>query len=229
MYRINKKFKSVQKFPHWLTWFGAKMMFGLRKLMRVEIVDPNGLFPEYLNSPSRVCIVTLWHNRLLMLPTLFPYEIRKRTVAVISASRDGQYLVDFIAEFGVKAVRGSSKRRAVSVLLDAIKTIDGGCLLVFTPDGPRGPMYYMNKGPIYVASKIGVPIIPVGINYSSFWKAHSWDGFRVPKPWSRIKVVIGNEMLIPPDLSEEEFEHWRLKATEALNEVSLVDEENMKK
>lgn len=220
---IKKHFREIKKLPDWLYWFPARMMLLWRAFQHVTIVDPNGLLEEYRQAPKRVCIINIWHNRLLMLPPIFELPLRKRTVAVISASRDGQYIADFAAQFGVKSVRGSSTRQGVRVLHDAIKTIKGGCMVIFTPDGPRGPRYHMSKGPIHIASKLGIPVVALGINYSAYWAVKSWDGFRIPKPWAKITIVIGNEVHVPPDLTADELEHWRQVAEDELNRASRVE------
>ena len=220
---IKKYFREIKKFPDWLYWFPAKFMLCWRKLMPVTIVDPNGLLEEYRHAPQRVCIVNIWHNRLLMLPPLFELPLRKRTVAVISASRDGQYIADFAAQFGAKSIRGSSTRQGVKVLHDAIKTIQEGCMVVFTPDGPRGPRYHMSKGPIHIASQLGIPVVALGINYSAYWGVKSWDGFRIPKPWAKLTLIIGKELHIPANLTADELEYWRKEAEDELNRASLVE------
>ena len=220
---IKKHFREIKKLPDWIYWLPARMMLLWRAFQHVTIVDPNGLLEEYRHAPNRVCIINIWHNRLLMLPPIFELPLRKRTVAVISASRDGQYIADFAAQFGVKSVRGSSTRQGVRVLHDAIKTIKGGCMVIFTPDGPRGPRYHMSKGPIHIASKLGIPVVALGINYSAYWAVKSWDGFRIPKPWAKLTIVIGNEVHVPPDLTADELEHWRQVAEDELNRASRVE------
>jgi len=220
---IKQQFRKIKKFPDWLYWLPAHVILCWRKCMRFEIVDPNGLLELYRRETDRVCIVNIWHNRLLMLPPLFELPLRKRTVAVISASRDGQYVADFAAQFGAKSIRGSTTRQGVKVLHDAIKTIQGGSIVVFTPDGPRGPRYHMSKGPIHIASQLGIPVVALGINYSSYWSFRSWDGFRIPKPWAKLTLIIGNELHIPANLSVDELEHWRKAAEDELNRASLVE------
>ena len=220
---LKKRFRKIKKLPDWLYWLPSRVIMCWRALTGVEIIDPNGLLEEYRRETDRVCIINIWHNRLLMLPPLFELPLRKRTVAVISASRDGQYIADFAAQFGAKSIRGSSTRQGVKVLHDAIKTIQGGCMVVFTPDGPRGPRYHMSKGPIHIASQLGIPVVALGINYSSYWSVKSWDAFRIPKPWSKLTLIIGKELHIPPNLTADELEHWRKEAENELNRASLVE------
>lgn len=221
--KLKKKFRDIKKLPDWCYWLPSHIILWWRKLSPTEIIDPNGLLEEYRHDPHRVCIVNIWHNRLLMLPPLFERPLRERTVAVVSASRDGQYVADFASQFNAKCIRGSTKRHGLKVLHDAIKTIQGGCMVVITPDGPRGPRYHMSKGPIHIASQLGIPVVALGINYSSYWAVRSWDGFRIPKPWARLTVIIGNELRIPPDLNDEGLERWRKEAEKELNRASLVE------
>ena len=221
--KLKKKFRDIKKLPDWCYWLPSHIILWWRKLSPTEIIDPNGLLEEYRHDPHRDCILNIWHNRLLMLPPLFERPLRERTVAVVSASRDGQYVADFASQFNAKCIRGSTKRHGLKVLHDAIKTIQGGCMVVITPDGPRGPRYHMSKGPIHIASQLGIPVVALGINYSSYWAVRSWDGFRIPKPWARLTVIIGNELRIPPDLNDEELERWRKEAEKELNRASLVE------
>ncbi len=226
MSAFKNRFRNIKKLPDWCFWLPSHIILWWRKLTPVEIIDPNGLLEEYRHETQRVCIVSIWHNRLLLLPPLFELPLRKRTVAVVSASRDGQYVVDFAAQFGASCIRGSTKRHGVRVIYDAIKTIQGGCMVVITPDGPRGPRYHMSKGPIHIASQLGIPIVALGINYSSYWTVKSWDGFRIPKPWSKLTVIIGNELRIPSELTPDDLEHWRKEAEIELNRASLVKPED---
>ena len=220
---IKKRFRDIKKLPDWCFWFPSHVILLWRKLTPVTIIDPNGLLEEYRRESQKVCIVNIWHNRLLMLPPLFELPLRKRTVAVVSSSRDGQYVADFAAQFGSQCIRGSSKRDGVKVIYDAIKTIRGGCMVVLMPDGPRGPRYHMSKGPIHIASQLGIPVVALGINYSSYWTVKSWDGFRIPKPWSKLTLIIGKELHVPEALTADEYERWRKEAEDELNRASLVE------
>lgn len=188
--------------------------------MRLEIHDPNGC----MDPETYPYVTVLWHNRLLFVATLFPRFARKRTCAMISASRDGEYISNIVKLFGVGTVRGSSSRKGAGALRGALSTLEDGANLIMTPDGPRGPRYKLSKGPIILASKTNIPIIPLGINYSSYWELKSWDKFCIPKPWAKIDVVIGDPVSIPADLSDEEMEEWRRQIEQRLNAASKVEE-----
>ena len=146
---------------------------------------------------------------------------------MVSASRDGQYIADLIKCFGLRAARGSSSRAGMNAQLEAARALKAGCNVSFTPDGPRGPRYHMSKGPIHLASLHGTAVVPVAVNASRYWECKSWDRFQIPKPFSRLTVVIGKPIAIPADLTAEELEFYRLKVEKALNEVSLVKPEDI--
>ena len=62
-----------------------------------------------------------------------------RSRIVVSEAREGQYLVDFAASLGYRAVRGSSTRGAARALLGAVRELRAGYSVAFTPDGPAWP------------------------------------------------------------------------------------------
>ena len=167
-----------------------------------------------------------WHNRLLFFPAIMPAVARKRTAAVVSASRDGQYIADLISIFGIRSVRGSSSRRGVNALLDSVRVMkEEGLNVVFTPDGPRGPRYKMKPGPIMLASLTGVPICPLSINASRCWSAKGWDGFQIPKPGSTLTLVLGKPIYVPAGIAGEALEQWRQKVEDAMNAITVDPEQ----
>ena len=147
--------------------------------------------------------------QLLRVQISLPKFLRKRTLAVISPSRDGQYLSDFISLFGVVALRGSSSKRGAVAQLGAFHAIEEGKNVVFTPDGPRGPRYKMKNGPIHLASRSGAMLLPIVINYSRYWEVKSWDRFQLPKPFSTITLSIGDAIHVPPELDADGLEKYR--------------------
>lgn len=222
---LKQKFRDIKKLPDWVFFLPAKLISLMKFLMRTEVVDPFGEIAK--KSPPAITVT--WHNRLLFFPVMFEKWEREHTVAVISASRDGQYIADLCKQWGVGSVRGSSSRKAVQVLTGAMKSIlQKKMYVAFTPDGPRGPIYTMSRGPVFLASETGVRVLPVAVNYSSYWELKSWDRFRIPKPWAKITLRVGEGIFIPKDLSEEDIKKYQEELRRRLNEVSEVKEEETK-
>ena len=217
MGKLKKKFRSIKKLPNWIFFILVLLMKCMvRCLYRIKIEDPE----NYINSKENF-VVVIWHNRLLFLPAVFPAAARKRTKAVISASRDGQYIADVVHQFGLQTLRGSSSRKASNVQRGAVQAINEGWHVCFTPDGPRGPKYHMHRGPIHLASLTNTRIVPLIINASRYWQLKSWDRFQIPKPFSRLTLVLGDPLEIPGDLSsKEELEIWRQRVEGKLMEIT---------
>ncbi len=212
MGKLKQKFRQVKKLPIWIFWFPAILMkISFKIFFRYRIIDPHHI----LDDPHRIIGIT-WHNRLMYLCPSLPKKVLKNTSAVISASRDGQYLADFMSFFGAKALRGSSSRKGANALLGAIRAIENGRNVAFTPDGPRGPVYQIKIGPVALASKTGGLLVPFVLNSSRCWKLKSWDKFQIPKPFSKLTLVIGAPITVPYDADEETLEKFRIQAENAL-------------
>ncbi len=140
---------------------------------------------------------------------------------MISASRDGELLADAIKRFGFDVVRGSSSRLGASAILQLTNILASGGDAVITPDGPRGPAYELGPGIIFLAQKSGAAVLPVNMEYSSCWRLKSWDQFIVPRPFAKVRVLIGQPYRVRSTMTGEEFETERLRLQNAM--MSLVE------
>ena len=213
---IKQKIRSKQKLPTWLFWFPSVLMRFMLLFYRIRVHDPN----HYCQTAQGM-IGLMWHNRLMFFAPIFPKIARRRTKAVVSASRDGQYVTDLISFFGLSSLRGSSSKKGAAALRGALEAIHEGWNVAFTPDGPRGPRYEMKPGPVIVASMTGAKIIPMSVNASRYWEVGSWDKFQIPKPFSTLELVLGDAVSVPPDLDAEGLEREWLRIQELLRSVTV--------
>jgi lysophospholipid acyltransferase (LPLAT)-like uncharacterized protein len=213
---IKQKIRSKQKLPTWIFWFPAQLMRFLLLFYRIRVIDPN----DYCNTATGM-IGLMWHNRLMFFAPIFPAIARRRTKAVVSASRDGQYVTDLISFFGLSSLRGSSSKKGANALRGALEAIREGWNVAFTPDGPRGPRYELKPGPVIVASMTGAKIIPMSVNATRYWEVRSWDRFQIPKPFSTLELVMGDAVSVPPDLDAEGLERERQRIQELLRSVTV--------
>ncbi len=189
----------------------------LIKLLAITIrIDDN---PKEFNEKTKSLhvIYAFWHC-MMLIPA---YVGRKRKIQVlISQHSDGEYIAQVIKRLGFGVIRGSTTRggiRAVKALVDKARE---GYPLAITPDGPRGPRFIVQNGSIYLGKKTQLPIIPMVVGLSSYWELPSWDRFRIPKPFSRALLMYGEPIHIPPNLSEEEMEHYRLLLEQTMQEMA---------
>ncbi|HXQ79776.1 MAG TPA: DUF374 domain-containing protein [Opitutaceae bacterium] len=134
-------------------------------------------------------IFVLWHNRLFIAPEMVRrYRGGHPLFGLVSASRDGAWMSAFLSCGGVSAVRGSSSRLGREAATALVEELRAGNDVAISPDGPRGPVYEMKPGALIVARRARTLVMLVGIDFESSWRLPSWDGFHMPKPFSRVHV-----------------------------------------
>ena len=184
------------------------------RTLRFEIDDRAGVADK---PAAENYIGALWHNRLLIFPLVLRRFFPHRSgAALISASRDGDLLADAIHRFRYDVVRGSSSRLGASAILQLTQLLASGHDVVITPDGPRGPAYELGPGIIFLAQKSGTPVLPMNLEYSRCWRLGSWDRFIVPRPFSKVRVLIGEPHRVRTTATPEEFESERKSLQQAM-------------
>lgn len=162
-------------------------------------------------------VYAFWHCMMLV-----PAYVGRswRIQVLISQHSDGEYIARVIKWMGFGVVRGSTTRggmRAAKAMVDKARQ---GFSLGITPDGPRGPRFVVQPGSIFLSQKTGLPIIPVVVGLSRYWELPSWDRFRIPKPFSRALLMFGDPIHVPPKLTEEEMEHYRLSLENTMKQLA---------
>jgi lysophospholipid acyltransferase (LPLAT)-like uncharacterized protein len=144
-----------------------------------------------------------WHNRLFLTADIVRrYRGGHPIYSMISASGDGAWLAAFFSSMGLRAVRGSSSRLGREAATAMVEALRNGCDAGITPDGPRGPAYEMKPGALIVARRARTRVVLVGIDFESSWRLSSWDGFHLPKPFSRVHMRF--ETAQPAELEDRE-------------------------
>ena len=203
----------------WLIAFGFYLLQVWARTIRYEIDDRANVVGKQLEGNY---IAALWHNRLLLISFVLKKFFPERPGAgLISASRDGDLIADATKRFGFDVVRGSSSRMGAAALLELSNVLSSGRDVLITPDGPRGPAYELGPGIIFLAQKTGAPVVPVNMEYSSCWRVKSWDRFIIPRPFSKVRVIIGLPQQIRSTSTPEEFENERLRVQNTM--MSLVE------
>ncbi|MEK0445770.1 MAG: hypothetical protein RLZZ399_1091 [Verrucomicrobiota bacterium] len=166
---------------------GRRLMMLLGGTLRWKLEDEAGYLSRPLDQPL---LVAVWHNRILALPLCYQWMCKaRRPLSVLtSPSRDGGLLSALVAQFGIGAVRGSSSRRGSAALRELQTVLKSGRDVIITPDGPRGPRYQLQPGLVFLAQLTGTPIMAVQVEYSAYWELRSWDRFRIPKPFSSVRI-----------------------------------------
>ena len=139
-------------------------------------------------ASGRQPIMAFWHGRILPAALFF----RNRAIVVmISRNFDGEWIARIIRNFGYGTARGSTSKGGVRALVELRRTLSEGKPAGFALDGPRGPARVAQPGAVFLAGATGNPILPFHFEASRYWTAGRWDQTQVPKPFSRVALVVG--------------------------------------
>jgi lysophospholipid acyltransferase (LPLAT)-like uncharacterized protein len=211
--------KIEGRLARWLIAFGFWLLQIWARTLRYEVDDRAGVVGK---SVTENYIAALWHNRLLLISFALKKFLPQRPGAgLISASRDGDLIADLTRRFGFDVVRGSSSRLGASALRELEKVLASGHDILITPDGPRGPAYELGPGIVFLAQKTGAAIVPINMEFSSCWRVNSWDGFILPRPFAKVRVIFGPPRRLSATNTPEEFEAERLNLQNAM--MALVE------
>jgi lysophospholipid acyltransferase (LPLAT)-like uncharacterized protein len=168
-------------------------------------------------------IYAVWHGRFLLLPLFYG---RRGCHTLASRSRDGELVARWIGRFGLVPVRGSSTRGGGEALRQLARALRQGGEVVVVPDGPTGPREVLKTGVIALARLSGAPIVPTAVGASREWRLHSWDEFRIPRPFARCVIRFGEPIRVPADGDRAALEAARKDVEAALRSLTWqVDEE----
>ncbi len=171
--------------------------------VRYRIINRDSI-PHPADPDQARFVYAFWHESLLA-----PVRFKTRVKVLISKHADGELVAQAAQWLGFGVIRGSSTRGGSGALVELWDS-SRHAHLIFHPDGPRGPRRQVQPGLIILASRSGLPIVPVGIAYSRAWRAKSWDRFAVPKPFCKCYVVTGEAVAIPDDIDRAGIETYRV-------------------
>jgi lysophospholipid acyltransferase (LPLAT)-like uncharacterized protein len=165
-------------------------------------------------------IYIFWHENMLL--PLYHYG-RADIWVLISQHADGQLITDVCHHLRFRTVDGSTTRGGVQAVRRMLRLSARGHIAI-TPDGPRGPRRVVQPGLIYLASRTGLPIVPIGIGYQRPWRMNSWDRFALPRPFSRGYCVTAEPIVVPVDSDKEQLEQHRRQVEDVMHRVNAAAE-----
>ncbi len=161
-------------------------------------------------------IVPFWHYSLFYI---FYHVSRYPAVALISASRDGEYIARIAQRLDFETIRGSSNRQGVQALKKLLKAMRAGKHVGIVADGSQGPARRLQPGTVFLASKTGAPILPMVWATEKFKVFKSWDRTVLPMPFSRIILRYGEPVFVPAGLDPQGLEEHRHALEQNMNNL----------
>ena len=162
---------------------------------------------ETLKAQGRQWIYSAWHNNTA---TAVWMERNQGLAMMASDSSDGELIAGAISALGNLPIRGSSSAAGDRAVRDMVRALRNGRSSALTPDGPRGPKYRLQPGVLWIAALSGCALLPYHIEADRQWEfSKSWDGHKIPKPFSTVYVCIGEPFEVSRAAMKSESEHLR--------------------
>lgn len=209
---------SRERYPWWMepaAWLGAGVLWLLGRSWRIDLRNaPGYAAAERAGEPV---LYAFWHAR--QLPLVFTHRGRG-IVVLVSRHRDGELITRILARFGFGTARGSSTRGGGAAVLAMRAAAQAGHCIAITPDGPRGPAERAKDGVAFLAAQLGVRVVPVATASHPAWALRSWDRFRVPKPFARVCVALGEPIAVEAAAADGALEAARVRIEDAVRALT---------
>jgi lysophospholipid acyltransferase (LPLAT)-like uncharacterized protein len=200
----------------------AMLLAAVGATLRFETIAAEGVTPA---TPPARGIFCFWHR--CTLPAGW-YFRKFRSSILISRSFDGELIARTLAMLGYNSVRGSSSRGGAAGLIAMRDVLERSEPVVFTADGPRGPIYQTKIGPVKLAAMTGQEMGCFYLLPERAWAMRSWDRFLVPLPFSRVVVSWACPVQAPAaDADQSALEAKRVELNEALERARMRAEEHI--
>ena len=175
-------------------------------------------------------VVCFWHSRILISPPCWPLGRAQEPRALISLSKDGEFIARAVDKIGFPAIRGSSTKKSapdkakggMDAIRDGLKWLKGGGGIAITPDGPRGPAEVMQAGAPVLAQMTGAPVLFMGLACEPAITLGGWDKGKVPLPFARAAVVWGRTDAPRATPGQELADAWSVQLSDLTRRAEFL-------
>jgi 3-deoxy-D-manno-octulosonic-acid transferase len=187
------------------------------------VADP----PDFVARAKELhpSIIALWHGQFLLLPGIYPPEIPGR--AMVARHDDAEALARVLRHFKLGLIRGAGSgtrrhdRGGAEAAHGAVASLRENVSIAMTADVPPGPARKCGLGIVTIGSLSGRPIVPFAVATSRYAAVNSWDRMTFNLPFSKLGIVMGDPIPVPPEASREVLEDYRKRVEAALNETTV--------
>src|SRR5579863_6482310 len=204
-----------------IAWIGQFAVLLIGRSLRWEAFGNENY--EAARRIAKSVVVTFWHCQIF--PAVW-YWRGHRMMVMVSQNFDGEYTARALHRHGYATARGSSSRRGSRALVEMIRALRQGWEGAVTPDGPRGPRFVAKPGVVEVARHSGAAILCFHIAPRKSWVLRkSWDQTEIPKPFSRVAILIAPPIFVPRGADAQEQTRKLQEVQAALDDLVRRGEE----
>jgi len=156
-----------------------------------------------------------WHYSVLYCI----HRLRKKSVLMLSASDDAEYLDNVLKKTGHAVFRGSQGKGGLTALRKMAAIMAQGQSSGIVADGSKGPPRILQAGCVLLSSWSGASIVPVAWSADRYITFKSWDRTVLPLPFARVSFWCGEPYQVPGKLRAPDVEQHRLAVERRLNDL----------
>jgi len=212
--RLRRRVTRSNAFVRFLSLVSSVFVRALSRTLKIEKDD----HPETAALDPTKVLYAFWHGHQFLLLPAYSHQ----GVAVMTdLSWAGRIQAGLMIRLGFRVVGGSSRRRAVQAVAEMKQMLESGCSGAIAVDGPTGPIYKSKPGVLYLARKLGYPIVPIGVSARHSWRIRStWCRYMVPAPFSKCLVLTGRPIVLTADdaFAAEDLDNILMELTRVADE-----------
>lgn len=183
----------VQSFLAWILSGYLRFVYATSRWQ----VDGADIVKAAQEDPDNGAIVCFWHSRISLCAKAWDNRTSpKQCKALVSNSKDGDFITDVLGRLGFPSVRGSRAREGraadkggAQAFREILRDLKAGGAQGVTPDGPKGPALVMGEGAPMLARMSGANVLFLGMAFSPCIRAKSWDRTVFPLPFGKGAIV----------------------------------------
>jgi lysophospholipid acyltransferase (LPLAT)-like uncharacterized protein len=181
---------------------------------------------DIYDSVDMPAIIAMWHGQHFMAPFIKRQDPRHRTKVLISRHRDGEINARAAERLNIGTIRGSGahngefyRKGGAAAFTEMLKALNEGYNIAMTADVPKVARI-AGFGVVKLAQHSGRPIYAVAIASSRRIDLDNWDRSAINLPFSRMGLVAGAAIRVPPDADDATLEAARQQVESELNRVT---------
>lgn len=195
-------------------WFWAQVLRTLSATWSQRHEGFNIL--DKLMAENQPHILTFWHRKFI---TLFPLLRGRKGCVVTADSPPGDVIAAMCDRFGYDKIQIPDRGcdHSLQLMQEAFAQSMSGSIAV---DGPHGPYHVVKRGAIQLASHLGYLVVPVSVaTRRKFVLSRRWDQLEIPGMFTRVSLVVGEPIRVPPGMVPEELPEWTQRLHDVLEEL----------
>jgi lysophospholipid acyltransferase (LPLAT)-like uncharacterized protein len=210
--RIVRRITHSRAFQNALGTSGAYYLRLVWATSRV-ILEPPDVYE--LIEPDLPIIIAMWHGQHFMLPFLQQDHPSHRAKVLISRHRDAEINAIAAERLGIGTIRGSGdqgvrfdRKGGVGAFVAMLDALREGYTVAMTADIPK------------IARVAGEGIVRLAALSGPRIELKTWDHAVLNLPFSRLAIVGGPLIRVPPEADAAALEQYRIQLEADLNAVT---------